>query len=103
MMMQMVGAFADYAKHAMLRERTRASLEAARRDGCIGKRRLKLNPQQQAGIIRTLSRSHKTEAEAARETVMGDILSTFFRRSASRPPSECDKGSADGVCISAAT
>ena len=38
-----------------------------------------------------------------RETVMGDILSAFFRRSASRPPSECDKGSADGVCISAAT
>ena len=38
-----------------------------------------------------------------RGTVMGDILSTFFRRSASKPPSECDKGSADGVCISAAT
>jgi DNA invertase Pin-like site-specific DNA recombinase len=30
MMMQMVGAFADYAERAMLRERTKAGLEAAR-------------------------------------------------------------------------
>jgi hypothetical protein len=43
-------SFADYPKHAMLRERTSASPEAACRDGCIGKH--KLNPQQQAGIIR---------------------------------------------------
>ena len=35
MMMQMVGAFAEFER-AMLRERTRAGLEIARRDGRVG-------------------------------------------------------------------
>ncbi len=35
MMMQMVGAFAEFER-AMLRERTKAGLEAARREGRIG-------------------------------------------------------------------
>jgi DNA invertase Pin-like site-specific DNA recombinase len=39
--MQMVGAFAEFER-AMLRERTTAGLEAARRDGRIGGRRPKL-------------------------------------------------------------
>jgi DNA invertase Pin-like site-specific DNA recombinase len=41
MMMQMVGAFSEFER-AMLRERTRAGLEAARREGRIGGRRPKL-------------------------------------------------------------
>jgi DNA invertase Pin-like site-specific DNA recombinase len=65
MMMEMVGAFAEFER-AMLRERTRAGLEAARRDGRIGGRRPKLTPQQQAEIIRMVSRSNKTGADAAR-------------------------------------
>jgi DNA invertase Pin-like site-specific DNA recombinase len=47
MMMQMVGAFAEFER-AMLRERTKAGLESARRDGRIGGRPPKLNNQQQA-------------------------------------------------------
>lgn len=65
MMMQMVGAFAEFER-AMLRERTKAGLEAAHRDGRIGGRRPKLTPQQQAEITRMVSRGEKTAADAAR-------------------------------------
>jgi DNA invertase Pin-like site-specific DNA recombinase len=44
----------------MLRERTNAGLEAARRDGRIGGRRPKLTPQQRVEIIRMVSRGSKT-------------------------------------------
>ena len=65
MMMQMVGAFAEFER-AMLRERTKAGLDVARQDGRIGGRRPKLSPQQQAEIIRIVSRGDKTAADAAR-------------------------------------
>lgn len=65
MMMHMVGAFAEFER-AMLRERTRAGLEAARREGRVGGRRPKLTPQQQAEIIRMVSKGTKTAADAAR-------------------------------------
>jgi DNA invertase Pin-like site-specific DNA recombinase len=50
----------------MLRERTKAGLEAARRDGRIGGRRPKLTPQQRAEIIRMISKGQRTAADAAR-------------------------------------
>jgi DNA invertase Pin-like site-specific DNA recombinase len=50
MMMQMVGAFAEFER-AILRERTKAGLEAARKRGCIGGRRPKLRPVQQDEIV----------------------------------------------------
>jgi DNA invertase Pin-like site-specific DNA recombinase len=65
MMMQMVGAFAEFER-SMLRERTRAGLDAARQEGRIGGRRPKLSPQQQAEIRRMVSRGDKTAADAAR-------------------------------------
>ena len=65
MMMQMVGAFAEFER-AMLRERTKAGLEAAREDGRIGGRRPKLSPQQQAEIRKMVTRGDKTAADAAR-------------------------------------
>jgi DNA invertase Pin-like site-specific DNA recombinase len=65
MMMQMVGAFAEFER-AMLRERTKAGLDAARREGRIGGRRPKLTMQQQAEIIKTVSKGDKTAADAAR-------------------------------------
>src|SRR5438034_1078977 len=58
MMMQMVGAFAEFER-AMLRERTKAGLDSARREGRIGGRRPKLSPQQQAEIRRMVSRGDK--------------------------------------------
>jgi len=45
MMMQMVGAFAEYER-AMLRERTKVGLDAARQDGRVGGQRPKLSVQQ---------------------------------------------------------
>ena len=65
MMMQMLGAFAEFER-AMLRERTKAGLESARRQGRIGGRRPKLRSQQQAEIIKMVSRGRKTAADAAR-------------------------------------
>jgi len=65
MMMQMLGAFAEFER-AMLRERTQAGLESARRQGRIGGRRPKLRPQQQAEIIKMVSRGKRTAADAAR-------------------------------------
>jgi DNA invertase Pin-like site-specific DNA recombinase len=65
MMMQMVGAFAEFER-AMLRERTKTGLDAARREGRIGGRRPKLTPQQQNEIIKMVSKGDKTAADAAR-------------------------------------
>ncbi len=65
MMMQMVGAFAEYER-AMLKERTQAGMEAARRAGRIGGRRPKLKPNQQKEIVKMVSEGKKTAADAAR-------------------------------------
>src|SRR5579863_8038446 len=65
MMMQMVGAFAEFER-MMLRERTKAGLDSARREGRIGGRPPKLSPQQQAEIVRMVSKGRKTAADAAR-------------------------------------
>ncbi len=65
MMMQMVGAFAEFER-AMLKERTKAGLDAARKEGRIGGRRPKLKPQQQQEIVKLVKRGKKTAADAAR-------------------------------------
>src|SRR5580693_5305208 len=65
MMMQMVGAFAEFER-AMLRERTKAGLDSARREGRVGGRRPKLSPQQQSEIRKMVSKGRKTAADAAR-------------------------------------
>ena len=65
MMMQMVGSFAEFER-AMLKERTQAGLDAARKEGRIGGRRPKLKPQQQLEILRMVKQGKKTAAEAAR-------------------------------------
>lgn len=65
MMMQMVGAFAEFER-AMLRERTKAGLESARGEGRIGGRRPKLSPEQRSEIARMVFRGDKTAADAAR-------------------------------------
>ena len=65
MMMQMIGAFAEFER-SMLKERTEAGLEAARREGRVGGRRPKLTFQQRAEITRMVSRGDKTAADAAR-------------------------------------
>lgn len=65
MMMQMVGVFAEFER-AMLRERTKAGLDAARAEGRIGGRRQKLTPQQQKEIIGLVRNGRKSPADAAR-------------------------------------
>jgi DNA invertase Pin-like site-specific DNA recombinase len=65
MMMQMVGAFAEFER-AILRERTKTGLDAARKRGSIGGRRPKLRPDQQDEILAMVSAGTKTAADAAR-------------------------------------
>ncbi len=64
MMMQIVGSFAEFER-AMLRERTRSGLDAARTQGRVGGRRPKLKVQQQE-IVHLVHSGQKTAADAAR-------------------------------------
>ena len=65
MMMQLVGAFAEFER-AMIRERTKAGLDQARQEGRIGGRRPKLTPQQKEEIRAAVTSGRKTAAQCAR-------------------------------------
>ncbi len=65
MMMQMVGAFAEFER-AMLKERTKAGIETARKAGRIGGRRPKLTARQREEIVKLVSKGKNTAADAAR-------------------------------------
>lgn len=65
MMLQMLGAFSEFER-AMLRERTKAGLESARREGRIGGRPAKLNVSQRQEIVRLVTKGTKTAADVAR-------------------------------------
>jgi DNA invertase Pin-like site-specific DNA recombinase len=65
MMMQIIGTFAEFER-AMLRERTRSGLDAARKQGRIGGRRPKLKMNQQKEIVHLVNSGQKTAADAAR-------------------------------------
>ena len=65
MMMQMLGSFAEFER-AMLKERTHAGLEAARKEGRIGGRPPKLKAQQRLEIVKLVTKGKKTAADAAR-------------------------------------
>jgi DNA invertase Pin-like site-specific DNA recombinase len=54
MMLQMVGVFAEFERE-MLKERTKAGLESARKEGRIGGRRAKLKANQQKEILYLVS------------------------------------------------
>ena len=65
MMMQMVGAFAEFER-AMIRERTKAGLDAARQEGRIGGRKPKLRPDQRKDIAENVLAERKSGAQMAR-------------------------------------
>ena len=65
MLMQMLGSFAEFER-SMVRERTRAGLEAARDRGARLGRPAKLSPHQQQEVIKAVREGSKTAAEAAR-------------------------------------
>ena len=62
---QIVATFAEFER-AMLRERTRTGLDAARSQGRIGGRRPKLKPNQQLEIVNLVHSGQKTAADTAR-------------------------------------
>jgi DNA invertase Pin-like site-specific DNA recombinase len=65
MLMQMLGAFAEFER-SMVRERTRLGLQAARERGRIGGRQPKLTPHQRDEAIKMVSRGEKSAADVAR-------------------------------------
>lgn len=65
MMMQMIGSFAEYERE-MIRERTRAGLQAARRQGRVGGRPPALNAEQRDTAIRMITQEGWTAADVAR-------------------------------------
>lgn len=65
MMMQMVGAFAEFER-AMIRERTSAGLAAARAEGRIGGRRKKLDDAKRREIAESVISGRKSGADMAR-------------------------------------
>lgn len=65
MMMQMVGAFAEFER-AMIRERTSSGLAAARAEGRIGGRRKKLDDVKRREIAEAVISGRKTAAQMAR-------------------------------------
>ena len=64
-MMQMVGAFAEFERE-MIRERTRAGLQAAREQGRVGGRPPKLTQEQRQDIVDNVVSGRKTGADMAR-------------------------------------
>lgn len=65
MMMQMVGSFAEFERE-MIRERTKAGLEAARKEGRVGGRRPKLQANQRKDIADNVLSGRKSGADMAR-------------------------------------
>ena len=65
MMLQMLGAFAEFER-SMIRERTRLGLLAARERGRIGGRSPKLTAHQRLEAIRMINSGDKTASEVAR-------------------------------------
>jgi DNA invertase Pin-like site-specific DNA recombinase len=65
MMLQMLGAFAEFER-SMIRERTRLGLLAARERGQIGGRLPKLTAHQRTEAIRMANSGEKTASEVAR-------------------------------------
>ncbi len=76
MFMQMRGAFAEYER-AMIRERTKAGMDAAHAAGRHGGRPPKLTAQQRAAITKDIEAGRKTAAEAAK--LFGVSQSTVSR------------------------
>ncbi len=81
MFMQMCGAFAEYER-AMIRERTKAGLDAAHAEGRYGGRPPKLTAKQRTAIAEDIEAGRRTAAEAAK--LFGVSQSTVSRLVAQR-------------------
>ena len=76
MMMQMVGVFAEFERE-MIRERTKAGLERARKKGRHPGRKPKLSDDQRQEIRELVASGRRSEADAAR--LFGVHRSTISR------------------------
>jgi DNA invertase Pin-like site-specific DNA recombinase len=95
MVMQILGCFAEFER-SMIRERTRAGLDAARSQGRLGGRRPKLKPDQIDEVRRMVLSGRKSAADTAR--LFGVHPSTISRLLVRTPPptSRAKKAQAPG-------
>ena len=85
MMMHMLGCFAEFERE-MIRERTRAGLERARKEGRVGGRRPKLTVEQQREAVDAVRSGRRTASEMAR--VFGVHPATISRVVKEATPAE---------------
>ena len=64
-MMKMVGVFAEFERE-LIRERTKAGLDQARREGRVGGRPRRLTAKQQEEAVEMIKSGRKSQAEVAR-------------------------------------
>jgi DNA invertase Pin-like site-specific DNA recombinase len=76
MMLQMIGAFAEFERN-IISERTKAGLVEAAKQGRVGGRRQKLNALQRQAVIDAVTSGDKTSADMAR--LFGVNKSTISR------------------------
>lgn len=93
MMLQMVGAFAEFER-SMIRERTSAGLAAARAEGRVGGRRPKLSAEQRHEIADSVVTGRRSGAEMAR--LYGVNQSTISRIVSAHLASLDGRDDADG-------
>jgi DNA invertase Pin-like site-specific DNA recombinase len=86
MMLQMLGAFAEFER-SMIRERTRSGLKAARERGRIGGRSSKLTPFQQTEAVNMVNTGQKSAADVAR--LFSVHRSNISHLLAKQPVSDC--------------
>jgi len=79
MMMQMVGAFAEFERE-MIRERTKAGLDAARKEGRIGGRKPMLNKNQREDIADNVISERKSGADMARLYKVNRVIYKFSNK-----------------------
>jgi len=90
MLMQMVGSFAEFER-AMIRERTRAGLKAARARGRVSGRRFKLTVPQRQEAIEMITSGRKSPADTARLFgVHPSTISRLLARHRQEPPNADD-------------
>jgi DNA invertase Pin-like site-specific DNA recombinase len=95
MMMQMLGSFAEFER-AMVRERTRAGLKAAREQGRKGGRRPKLMPHQKSEILGMLA-AGRSGADVARIfRVHRATISRIAAEARATPPAQSPSSHATG-------
>lgn len=96
MLLMMLGAFAEFERE-MIRERTRAGLEVAKKKGRLLGRRPKLTPEQQAMVIELVAAGRGQREVARLLGVSQKTISRIWRRHNTTQVSDSPEPTSDGT------